>query len=241
MIRITNLSHSYGSLKVLDDFNLEVKSGSVQSLIGPNGVGKTTLIHILAGLIRPVKGRVILGADIGTPSYSKEVLRRCGFVFEQPIYIEKFSAREYLLFHSRLYGLDRGRALKRISYLMEMFELPADNRKYIEDYSKGMKAKVSLSAALLHEPEFLILDEPFDGMDILSINSVIRILKSFAEQGATILFASHSFELVKELSDFIGVLREGKLALNLSKEEFQRRSRSFDTDFAFIESIFTAK
>lgn len=233
MIELNNLSKSYKGKLALDNICLTINDGRIKALMGANGAGKTTLINILSGFLKPDHGTVLINGKIGSPHSFKNF----GFVFESPIYIEKLSAKEYLLFVGNLYGLPQPSLTKRIHELLQLLSLPHDNNKYIEDYSKGMKAKVSIAAAVLHQPSALILDEPFDGIDFLSTQIIVRMLKDISSRGGIIFIASHQFELVKDFADEIAVLKRGKLELDLPVEKFKELSSSFHSESLFLENI----
>jgi len=215
MIEIKDITKAYKKQKVLKGINLTCKKGKIQALLGANGSGKSTLINIISGLIKMDGGAFFIDHKKITINNYKYRLK-VGYVFEKPIYIDKLSAYEYLTFVAKLYGLQYDDYSKRIKELLTFFELPTLNKKYIEDYSKGMKSKVSLAAALLNQPTYLILDEPFDGFDFVAIQKISRLFHQMASKGATILIASHQFDIVANLCDNFALLKDGSIAFNLT-------------------------
>ena len=214
MITIKNITKSYPMHDVLYGVDLTCERGKLQALLGANGAGKSTLINIVSGLLKADQGVVCIDNEdisINNNSYRKKV----GYVFEHPIYIEKFTAKEYLVFVAKMHSLTKDKYVRQIEELLMYLDLPTNGKKYIENYSKGMKSKVSLAAALIHQPQYLILDEPFDGLDFVSIQKITRMFKDLAQKGTTILVASHQFDTVADLCDSFALLKEGKIAFNL--------------------------
>jgi ABC-2 type transport system ATP-binding protein len=209
MILVGKLYKNFGKQKVLEGVDLSVSPGEVVALVGKNGCGKSTLIQAIAGLIPVDAGTVLIDeAPIGTRYHP--VLRRVGFVFDQPIYVEGFSGGKYLEFVARLYGLDKTESQRRATELLEFFDLPTE-RKKIADYSKGMKKKVSFAAALIHNPRYLVLDEPFDGMDAATVLKASEQLRELAVQGAGVLLVTHHNGLIRELATAVATMEQGKI------------------------------
>lgn len=219
MIRINSITKNFGKQKVLDGVNLEIKSGTVQALLGANGAGKSTLVHVVAGLMKCPSGEVMIGEEpISTDSWKFRA--ETGFVFEQPVYIEKFTARECLTFVGKMYGIPEGELRNRVDDLVTFFDLP--ERKYIEICSKGMKSKVSLACSLIHNPKYLILDEPFDGIDFVSVQKISRTFADMARNGCTILITSHQYDIIAGLCHKFALLKNGKILFNNTLDELHR-------------------
>ncbi len=222
MIKIENIHKSYGKQEVLKGVNFSCETGKIQALLGANGAGKSTLINIMSNLLEFDGGTFSIdGEEITLSNYSYK--RKIGFVFEHPIYIEKLSAREYLEFVAHLYSLPKSEIDKRISELLDFFNLPDDN-KFIDNYSKGMQSKISLAAAIIHNPKYLILDEPFDGVDFVSIQNITKLFKEMAEGGLTILVTSHQYDIVASLCDNFALLKDGKIIFNLAMNELAKQA-----------------
>jgi ABC-2 type transport system ATP-binding protein len=209
MIVTEQLSHSYGENRALDDLNLRVDGGEVLGLLGPNGAGKSTTVKILAGLLRPTRGRAtIAGFDIVEQPI--EAKQRLGYVPEQPVLYETLTAAEFLEVISSLHHLNRKAAAARCEELLGLLGLGESRHQRLNTFSKGMKQKVVLAAALIHRPDVLILDEPLDGLDANSARVVKELLRSLAAQGQAVLFCSHILEVVERICTRIVVLDKGR-------------------------------
>ena len=183
MIKLINLTKLYRGLRAVDNLNLEVRKGIVFGFLGPNGAGKTTTIKIMAGVLKPTKGQVIInGIDISRqPSEAKMCI---GFIPDQPFLYEKLTGLEFLQFVAGLYNLDHSRSLNgHIMELLELFELVHWREELIESFSHGMKQRLAMCAALLHEPEVTVVDEPMVGLDPKGARLVKDIFKDQADKG----------------------------------------------------------
>ena len=201
-LQVEKLSKHYrkGAVKALDLLSLDVKRGRMFGVVGQNGAGKTTLIYIIAGLIRQTKGRFfIFDGEVEQTDYHYR--RRIGFVLERPMYFNKLTVKEYLEFVAGMYDIPKQETRLKIEELIEFFDLRQMADRYIETYSKGMKQKVSLAAAIIHEPDLLILDEPFDGIDFASAEEIKNLLLQMNAKGITSVITSHILELVESLCD----------------------------------------
>jgi ABC-2 type transport system ATP-binding protein len=209
MIQTDHLSHSYGATRALQDLSLRVDGGEILGLLGPNGAGKSTTVRILTGLLRPMAGRALVaGFDIVTePLQAKQ---RLGYVPEQPILYETLTATEFLEVISALHHLNPAQAASRRDELLDLLGLGDARHQRLSGFSKGMKQKVVLAAALIHRPEVLILDEPLDGLDANSARVVKELLRSLANQGRTILFCSHILEVVERICTRLVILNKGE-------------------------------
>jgi ABC-2 type transport system ATP-binding protein len=217
-----------------------VEKGTIQALLGANGAGKSTFVHILSAIIKWDSGEIWIDNELITiDSYAYR--SKVGYVFEKPIYIEKFSAKEYLTFVGEMYNLPKATYKQRVEELLAFFDLPTDNKKYIEHYSKGMKNKVSLAAALIHKPQYLILDEPFDGVDFMSIQKISKLLQDMAKNGATILITSHQYDVIAELADRFAFLQDGQIKFNVTMPELETMAEIFAQEKnpvkAYLESL----
>ncbi len=240
MIHINNIHKRYKKNTVLRGVDFECKQGKIQALLGANGSGKSTLVHIISGIMEQNEGAYFIDDEkINIDSYKYRI--KVGYVFEKPLYVEKFTAKEYLDFVANMYKIPKQEAKDRIEELLSFFELPTDKGKYIESYSKGMKSKVSLAAALIHNPMYLILDEPFDGIDFLSIQKIGKLFTSMAKNGVTILLTSHQYDIVAEMCDNFALLKNGKIQFNIEFDELTKLSIDFKEEKnpvkAYLESL----
>ncbi|HKJ69238.1 MAG TPA: ABC transporter ATP-binding protein [bacterium] len=223
----------------LDGLNLEVPSGCIFGLLGPNGAGKSTAINIVAGVVRRKSGEVyVLGEPIGDHDY--EYKRYVGFVLEKPHYIEKLTVKEYLEFAAVMYGLDEAESRKRAAELISYFQLEEKQDKWIETYSAGMKKNVSLAAALIHQPQLLLLDEPLEGIDPVSAKLMKENLRLMANQGVTIVISSHVLDTIENLCDEIAIITDGKRVLQSATDTLRTRIKNEFTGETFesLEEIF---
>lgn len=241
MIRIENIHKQYNKKgpEVLKGVNLEIPKGSLQVLLGANGSGKSTLVHIVSGIMKRNDGRVFIGDDeVTIDAYKYRI--KVGYVFEQPMYVEKLTAIEQLEFVGKMYKLDKQTLSSRIEELINFFELP-DDGKYIESYSKGMKSKVSLACALIHNPKYLILDEPFDGIDFVSIQAIGKLFRQMAAAGVTFFITSHQYDVIASLCNRFALLKDGQIVFNTDLPDLQQRAHEFASEpepvKAYLESI----
>jgi ABC-2 type transport system ATP-binding protein len=234
LIQTEQLSHSYGSTIALQNLDLHVAPGEVLGLLGPNGAGKSTTVKILTGLLRPARGRAIVaGFDI--VEQPLEAKRRLGYVPEQPVLYEALSASEFLEVVSALHHLDPAVARQRREELLELFGLGEARHQRLNAFSKGMKQKVVLAAALIHRPEVLILDEPLDGLDANSARVVKELLRSLASQSRTILFCSHILEVVERVCTRLVIIDKGRQIDTGTPSEIAARTASASLDEAFAK------
>jgi ABC-2 type transport system ATP-binding protein len=219
MLEIKNISKSFGSQQVLKDINLCVPNNTIQFLLGANGAGKSTLLKIVADYISCDHGAVFIDGLKITPREFK-YRSRIGYLLDEEMYLNRLSAMEYLEFVGSFYPLAYEVIHSRARDLIAFFELDS-KKKLIQDYSKGMKKKVALAAALIHHPKYLILDEPFESMDFLSVQKTSNLFQKLAANGAVILITSHQYDAVAEICDKIALLKDGKILFNYSFKELE--------------------
>ncbi len=234
MIRLVNLTKVYRGLKAVDHLNLEIKPGTIFGFLGPNGAGKTTTIKMMAGVLRPTEGQIIInGLDIFR--YPSECKKNIGFVPDRPFLYEKLSATEFLHFSAGLFGVDGGARLKsRMSELLELFDLSHWKDELIESYSHGMKQRLVMCSALLHEPKALIVDEPMVGLDPRGSRLVREIFKDRAGSGITVFMSTHSLDVAEEVCQEIAIIQAGRIIAQGNAEELRRRA-GVDGD---LETVF---
>ncbi|MCH7491900.1 MAG: ABC transporter ATP-binding protein, partial [Gemmatimonadetes bacterium] len=177
MIRVEGLTKRYGNFVAVDNIDLHVPKGSIFGFLGPNGAGKTTTLRIIAGIMRPTKGRITLGGDdvVDNPMAAK---RRLGFIPDRPFVYEKLTGAEFLRFVAALYQQDGEIVERRIDELLDVFELTQWKNELVESYSHGMRQKLIISSALIHRPEVIVVDEPMVGLD----PKAARLLKDIFRQ-----------------------------------------------------------
>lgn len=240
VIEIEKLSKSYFKTPdALNALSFSVPEGSVFGVLGPNGAGKSTLMNVLAGLLRRNSGEVrIFGQPVNYGDF--EYKRRIGFVLEEPHYLEKLSVKEYLLFAASMYALDDKEAQKRTDELIEFFGLKEKEHIRIQKYSKGMKKKVSLAAAMIHRPDLYILDEPLEGMDPPTANRIKENFRLMVKKGTTIIISSHILDTVERLCDEVVIINKGQQVLQSKTEDILHKfkSESGNDTYKSLEEVF---
>jgi ABC-2 type transport system ATP-binding protein len=223
MIVFEHLTKTYSGRKAVDDLNLEISQGTIFGFLGPNGAGKTTTIKMMAGVLRPTRGRILInGLDIERePSRAKMII---GFIPDQPFLYEKLSGREFLSFKAGLYGI-KGNALHaRIDGLLETFELTQWADELIESYSHGMKQRLVIASAMIHEPKVIIVDEPMVGLDPKGGKLVKDIFRGWAKGGSTVFISTHTLALAQEVCGEIAVVNKGRIVASGTSEELGRQA-----------------
>jgi ABC-2 type transport system ATP-binding protein len=223
----------YGTKPAVDGLDLEVPRGSFFGFLGPNGAGKTTTIRMLMGLAPPTSGSIeLLGLPM--PEHALEVKGKIGLVPDESLLFDHLTGFEFTEFVGRMYGLTRPMARERARELLTLFELDGDVRKLIGDYSKGMRKRVAMAAALIHRPELFLLDEPFEGVDAVGARLMKEILLEQVRHGATVFLTSHVLEVVERLCDQVAIIHQGKLVLKGTMAELRRGSETLEDVFVRV-------
>src|SRR5262245_45586881 len=232
MILTEKLSKHYGGTAAVSDLSFNVEPGEILGFLGPNGAGKSTTVKILTGLIPATSGRaVIAGFDVATQPL--EAKARFGYVPETPPLFESLTADAFLDIMGALYHLDPATSRKRRGELLELFGLTDARFQRLREFSKGMKQKVVIVSALLHRPDVLILDEPFDGIDANAALVMKGVLKEMAAQGKTILFSSHILDVVERICTRICIVDHGQIVAEGTADEIRTRYRASSLEDAF--------
>ena len=210
MLKIKNLTKTFGELKAVDDVSVTVSEGEIFSLIGPNGSGKTTIIKVIAGLLQPTGGEVVVyGSNVSKDPIKSKL--QIGYIPDEPTVWSSMTGEEFLHFTGALFGVESGQRTNKISELLSLFKLEGIEKNYFENYSRGNKQKFTIIAALLHSPKILLIDEPIVGLDPHSAEIAKNKFREFANDGGIILMATHTLTVAKEISDRIGILKQGNL------------------------------
>ena len=236
-IAVTWLTRAFGQKVAVNGLNLVVRKGEFFGFLGPNGAGKSTTIKMMIGTLRPSYG----AAYIGGVDVWKEPLRAKSLMGVLPEHLnlyERLSGRELIEFAGRLYNLPRAEIHHRTESLLHVLMLSDDADKLVVDYSVGMRKKVALAAALIHRPQVLFLDEPFEGIDPVSSRIVRDILRDLTTSGTTIFFSSHIMEVVERLCTRIGIINGGTLIAEGTLSELRQRAGGNDKDSASLEDVF---
>jgi ABC-2 type transport system ATP-binding protein len=220
-VQTSRLFRRFGDFVAVDDLNLTIQRGSFFGFLGPNGAGKSTTIKMLTGLLAPTHGRIqVLGLDIAADPL--EVKKRIGVVPEDLNLFERLTGAEMLAFTGRMYGLEKSEIAERAPELLDLMELRDEPKKLIVEYSHGMKKKLSLACALIHRPEILFLDEPFEGVDAIASRTLKDLLSRLTRRGLTVFLTSHVLEIVERLCTDIAIISKGKLLASGSMDELRK-------------------
>jgi ABC-2 type transport system ATP-binding protein len=207
----------------VDGLELTVRAGEFYALVGPNGAGKTTTLRMIAGLLRPDAGSIHIGGidALSDPVAAKQIV---AWVSDEPMIYDKLTPREYLEFVSGLWGVASALAASRADTLLDWLDLAPHADERCESFSKGMRQKIALAGALVHEPRVIILDEPLTGLDAGSARQVKNVLRERARSGGTIIMTTHILEVAERMADRIGIIAHGKLIAEGTLEELRRQA-----------------
>jgi len=234
ILQTIGLTKAYGERLAVNGLNLEVRRGEVFGFLGPNGAGKTTTIRMLTGLIRPTSGTAsVAGFDVVHETLA--VKRRVGYLAETPYLYPKLSGREFLSFMAGLYRIPAAEAIARGERLLELFELADKANDLVESYSHGMRQKLALAGALLHEPPVLFLDEPTSGLDPRSARLVKDLLVALVDRGHTVFLSTHVLEIAEHLCHRVAIMDHGRMVASGTLDELRREARR---DAGSLEDIF---
>lgn len=234
MISVHNVHVTLGGKPVLHGVSFVVPVGRIAGYIGPNGAGKTTTMRLLTGTLRPDSGYVrVAGIDLADNPL--EAKRRFGFVPEHGHLYESFTPEEYLLFIARMHALDEDLAMQRIGALLQYWGLEDDAQQKMLGFSKGMRQKVLISAAIIHHPAVLLLDEPLNGLDAEAVLLVRALLRAWARGGRTVLYSSHMLDAVEKVADQVIVLRNGRIIGDGSPQELKTLTAAASLEGAFSQ------
>jgi ABC-2 type transport system ATP-binding protein len=222
LIEASQLTKHYGDKLALDGISFSVAGGEIFGFLGPNGAGKTTTIRILVGLLQPTSGQVtVAGFDIQhQPLQAKAAI---GYVPDEPNLYPKLTGRELLHFVGDLYGLDRRQGERRSGELLRLFDLEASADETLDSYSHGMRQKVAMASAFIHDPKVLVLDEPTVGLDPKSARLVKDLLRQLADRGSAVFLSTHILEIAEHMCDRIGIIDGGRLIAAGTMDELRSK------------------
>ncbi len=233
-IEIRDLRKVYGDKAAVDGLTLTVPQGCFFGFLGPNGAGKTTTIKMLMGLAPPTSGTIeLLGLPM--PERSLDIKQQIGLVPDESMLFDHLTGGEFIEFVGRIYGLDRAMARARANELLDLFELGYMPKKLIAEYSKGMRKRVAMAAALIHRPKLFLMDEPFEGVDAVGARLMKDILLDQVRHGATIFLTSHVLEVVERLCERVGIIHEGKLIAEGPMSEMRGAAETLED--AFVRAL----
>jgi ABC-2 type transport system ATP-binding protein len=234
MIELKELTKKYGDFEAVNNLNLSVYKGEVFGFIGPNGAGKTTTIKMMSGILEPTRGTVSI-AGINMQDAPEKAKRKIGFIPDRPYLYEKLSGMEFLKFTADLYGVSEETFQASAYEILKDFSLADWADELVESYSHGMKQRLIMSAALLHDPEVIIVDEPMVGLDPAAIIMVKALFRKLAAKGVTVFMSTHTLKVAQDTCDRIGVINKGRLIATGTTQELQRAANVSEAD---LEQVF---
>ena len=236
MLEVDSVSKSYRGIPAVRDVSFRAAPGQVIGLLGPNGSGKSTTVKMLVGLLRPTAGTVCWsGLDVHDSANLRVYQRLFGYVPEEPRLYNYLTAIEYLELVGGLRSLDHQVLRRRIDRYLELFGLSGEQHVPISSFSKGMRQKVLISAALLHDPQIVVLDEPCSGLDVGSTLILRRMVTALARRGTTVIYSSHVMDMVEKVCDDVLILHKGRVVAHDSVSRLRELARA-----ASLEDVFAA-
>jgi ABC-2 type transport system ATP-binding protein len=234
MLRLEHVVKRYGSFTAVSGVSLSVPRGEIFGFLGPNGAGKTTTIRMVAGVLRPTAGRIVVGGhDLRTdPGPAKS---KVGYIPDRPYLYEKLSGGEFLRFVAGLWGRRGADSEARADRLLELFQLAPWKDELIESYSHGMRQKLLISSALIHEPELIVVDEPLVGLDPRAARLLKDLMRAFVDQGGTTFLSTHTLEVAEALCDRIAIIDHGSIIALGTMDELREQAHAGG---AHLEEIF---
>jgi ABC-2 type transport system ATP-binding protein len=234
IIAVTDVSKSFGPIVAVDDLSLTVEPGEIFALLGPNGAGKSTTIKMILGMVRPDRGTISFDGNGITPS-DNSYKARIGYMPETCALYENLTGREYLSLICELRHLPVSASREKADKLLYMLELSDEADQMIREYSKGMKQKILMISAMIHNPDVLILDEPFSGLDANASATFKEILREQARQGKAVIFCSHVLEVVERLVDRLIIIKKGRGLVTGRPEEIMQNAERDTLEQVFNE------
>jgi ABC-2 type transport system ATP-binding protein len=234
MLRLEGVTKKYGPFKAVNGVDLSVPKGRIFGFLGPNGAGKTTTIRMIAGVLLPSSGRVVIGGD-DLATEPEKAKSRIGYIPDRPYLYEKLSGGEFIRFVAGLWGTDGKATEERAKRLLQLFNLAEWENELIESYSHGMRQKLLISSALIHQPELIVVDEPMVGLDPKSARILKDLFKTYVSNGGTVFLSSHTLEVVEVLCDSIAIIHEGNIIAQGTMDDLRQQS---DAGGAHLEEIF---
>ena len=238
MIEIKDLTKKYVDFPAVSNLNLSIQKGEIFGFIGPNGAGKTTTIKMIGGILEPTSGSVMI-AGVSMKDQPEKAKSKIGFIPDRPYLYEKLTGMEFLKFVADLYGVDSDIFSEKAEQHLKMFSLLDWSNELIESYSHGMKQRLIMAAALLHDPEVIIVDEPMVGLDPVAIMLVKDLFRNLAKQGVTVFMSTHTLKIAEDICDRIGIIHKGHLIATGTTDDLQRKAQVSDADLEQIFLILT--
>jgi len=236
MLILENLTKTFGSYTAVNKINIEIKEGDLFGFLGPNGAGKTTTIKMIVGLYSPNSGSIYFnGKDI--KSDPVEVKRYFGYIPDHPYIYDKLTGKEFLYFSGGLYDIPKSKIKNKIDELVELLKIGDWLNKRTEEYSQGMKQRITFASAFLHNPKLLVIDEPMIGLDPQSAHIVKQVLKQKAKDGMAIFMSTHSLNVAEEICSRVGIIHKSKMIFDDSIDVLHKMKTDMERNFEelFIE------
>jgi ABC-2 type transport system ATP-binding protein len=227
MIQIFDLTKKYGTFTAVNRVTLTVPKGSLYGFLGPNGAGKTTTLRMIAGILRPTTGRVLIGGD-DVATHPLAAKMRLGFIPDRPFVYDKLTGAEFLRFVAGLYGQEGQVVERRIDELLDVFELATWKNELIESYSHGMRQKLIISSALIHRPEVIVVDEPMVGLDPRAARLLKDLFRGFVGRGGTVLMSTHTLEIAEAICDRLAIIQGGRIVAAGAMPDLRRQHDAGD-------------
>lgn len=232
-LELRDLGKRFGGREVVAGVSLRVQAGELYALLGPNGAGKTTTIRMIAGLTRPDRGEALIHG-FSVQAQAREAKVRLAYLPDDPLLYGKLTPPEYLEFVAGLWSVDAGRAAVRAEELLRWLNLWPHRAERVEGFSRGMKQKLALAGALIHEPRLLLLDEPLTGLDAAAARQVKDALRNFVGNGGAVVLTTHILEVAERLADRIGIIASGRLVAEGTPAELLARTGTASLEDAFL-------
>ena len=236
MLQIKNIVKKFGSFTAVNGINVHINQGELYGFLGPNGAGKTTTIKMIAGIYAPTSGSIsINGIDISKNPVKAKL--QIGYVPDQPYLYDKLTGREFLYFSGGLYNLDKKTIQNKIDELVDLLKIESWLDKRTEEYSQGMRQRITIASALLHNPKLIVLDEPMVGLDPQSAVLVKKILNQKVSEGASVFISTHSLSFAEEICSRIGIIKTGVMIYEDKREAIETIKANLNSNFeeVFLE------
>jgi ABC-2 type transport system ATP-binding protein len=223
MIAVHDLVKEYGRFRAVDGVTLDVTPGEIHGFLGPNGAGKTTTMRMIAGLLKPTSGRILVN-NHDLECEPEAAKRSLGFIPDRPFIYDKLTAGEFLTFHAGIYGFNNGTVQGRVHEMLELFELRQWEHELVESFSHGMKQRLVMSSAFLHRPRAVAVDEPMVGLDPRGARLIKDVFRRMSERGVAILMSTHTLEVAQEMCHRVSIIQKGRIIAQGTVDEVKQLS-----------------
>ena len=234
MLKIKDLTKKFGSFTAVNRINITVKQGDLFGFLGPNGAGKTTTIKTMVGLYSPTAGSIVVNG-IDVVEHHLKAKKIIGYIPDQPFLYDKLTGHEFLLFCGGLFEIDRKRLHAKIDELVEKLKIKEWLNKRSEEYSQGMRQRITIASSLLHDPDLIVVDEPMVGLDPQSAHIIKKVFKEETAKGKIIFMSTHSLNVVEEICSRVAIINNGNIIFDNSIEELERLKAEHDKN---LEQLF---